>query len=314
MTDSPAASGSDAMDDTQATPVKPQRGKAPKAAKARKAPKPKGAPGRLSGCLGALLNLLTLVFVVGTCLSAAGVALLFQHPYVLRFVPGGSTYMPSTDPAVALVLFTPTAPASTAGTIGTASASFPTLPPAWTATLTPTVTATPAPGTPSQEPSATMAVPTYTATWTATPTAVGTKGTPTKVGPTPKPTHTRSAMAFNLQTGSPTYLANFLNTSGCNWFGIVGRAFGLDGNPVINLTVHMEGGGINADVVTGSGPSALGPGGYQIPIADHPIDTTDTYHIVLRNNTGTSLSDIYSVRTFGDCAKNTVMVNFTQTH
>ena len=109
-------------------------------------------------------------------------------------------------------------------------------------------------------------------------------------------------------------MANFLNTSGCNWFGIVGRVFGLDSNPVINLTVHLEGGGVNADVVTGSGPSALGPGGYQIPLADHPIDTTDTYHVQLRNNSGVIQSDTYSIRTYGDCLRNMVMVNFTQNH
>jgi hypothetical protein len=316
MNNSPAASGSSAMDDTQAATLKPQRGRAPKAPKAPKTPKvpktpkPKRTPGRASGCLGAILNLLTLVFVLGTCLSATAAAVLFQYPGVLRFVRGGSAYLPPTDPAIAQVLVTPMPLAGTAGP------RFPTLPPVWTATDTPTITATPAPGTPSQEPSATQAVPTYTATWTAMPTATSTKPspTPTKNGPTPKPTNTRSATAFNLQTGSPTYLSNFLNTSGCNWFGIVGRAFGLDGNPVINLTVHLEGGGISADVVTGSGPSALGPGGYQIPIADHPIDTTDTYHIILRNNSGTPLSDTYAIRTFGDCAKNTVMVNFTQNH
>ena len=161
-----------------------------------------------------------------------------------------------------------------------------------------------------------MALPTYTATFTPSPTATATKPspTPTKTGPTPKPTFTPSKFRYTLQPGSPTYLANFLNTSGCNWFGIVGRVFGLDSNPVINLTVHLEGGGVNADVVTGSGPSALGPGGYQIPLADHPIDTTDTYHVQLRNNTGTNLSDVYSIRTYGDCPRNMVMVNFTQNH
>src|SRR5579859_1167632 len=155
MTNSPA------LDDTQAATLEPKKDKAPKAPKT---PKPGRAPGRASGCLGALLNLLTVVFVVGTCLSAGVVGVLFKFPDVLRFVPGGSTYMPATDPALAQVLFTPTPPAGIGG------ASFPTLPAAWTATETPTVTDTPGPGTPSQEPSATEAVPTYTGTWTATPT------------------------------------------------------------------------------------------------------------------------------------------------
>jgi hypothetical protein len=119
---------------------------------------------------------------------------------------------------------------------------------------------------------------------------------------------------YTLQAGSPTYFTNFVNTSACNWFGIVGRAFGMDGNPVINLTVHLEGGGIVMDVLTGSGPSAIGPGAYQIPLSDHPIDTTDTYRVQLRNNTGTNQSDVFAIRTFGDCSRNLVMVNFFQNH
>ena len=313
MSNLPPASESAPLDETQVAAGKPRLGKppkAPKAPKAAKAPKQARVPGRASGCLGALFNLLTVLFLLLTCLSAGVVAALFQEPSPLRFIAGGSVYLPPTDLPIAVALLTPTAPP------GTSSASFPTLPPVWTATNTPTITPTPMPGTASPEPSDTLAVPTYTATWTATPTATSTKPspTPTKIGPTPKPTFTPSKFRYTLQPGSPTYLANFLNTSGCNWFGIVGRVFGLDSNPEINLTVHLEGGGVNADVVTGSGPSALGPGGYQIPLADHPIDTTDTYHVQLRNNTGTPLSDVYSIRTFGDCPRNMVLVNFTQNH
>ena len=310
MTTLPPASDHAPLDQTQVAVGKPKKSKPPKVAKAARAPKAPRAPGRASGCMGALFNLLTLLFLLLTCASGVGVAALFQDPSPLQFIRGGSAYLPATDLPIEEVLLTPTRPA------GTASAGFPTLPPAWTATNTPTITPTPLPGTASPEPSSTLALPTYTNTFTPSPTATATKPspTPTKTGPTPRPTFTPSKFRYTLQPGSPTYLANFLNTSGCNWFGIVGRVFGLDSNPVINLTVHLEGGGVNADVVTGSGPSALGPGGYQIPLADHPIDTTDTYHVQLRNNTGTNLSDVYSIRTYGDCPRNMVMVNFTQNH
>ena len=118
---------------------------------------------------------------------------------------------------------------------------------------------------------------------------------------------------FGLQPGSPSYLANFLNIFGCNWFGIAGRAFGRDSNPVIGLTVHLEGGGINQDVVTGSGPGALGPGGYEIPISDQPIATTGVYFIQLRTSTGAPLSAQFMIPTYADCAKNLILVNFTAT-
>lgn len=301
MTNLTPAPQGPAMEDTQVPPAKPEA--EPQLRRASdQATGPTNA--RAAGCLGTVFNLLTVLLVLLACLSAALGAVLFQFPNVLAYVPGGSAFMPATDPAIAQVLYTATPPSGTPG------ASFPTLPAVWTPTDTPTITPTPLPGTPSPDPSGTLAVP----AWTASPTRTPTRPTPTRTGPTPKPTITRSAFTYDLQTGTPTYLANFINTSGCNWFGIVGRAFGLDGNPVINLTVHLEGGGIDADVVTGSGPSALGPGGYQFPISDHPIATTDTYKIQLRNNSGTPLSDVIAVRTFGDCAKNLVLVNFTQNH
>ena len=115
---------------------------------------------------------------------------------------------------------------------------------------------------------------------------------------------------YILQPGSPTYLANFINTSGCNWFGVVGRVFGPDGNPVLDLIVHLEGGGLSVDALTGSGPPALGPGSYVIVLGDHPRATTGVYFIQLRNTAGTPLSDIYSIPTYADCSKNLVMVNF----
>lgn len=295
------------MDDTLIPPAKPVKTKRPRRqASAKGAARPSG---RLGGCFSALFNLLTLLFVLLSCVAVLAVSAVLAGG--LRFVPGGSAYMPPTDVPVAVALLTPR-PFSAA----TSGPGYPTLPPVWTPSETPTITLTPLPATQSPIPSGTSPFPTDTPTRTPTATATATRPspTPTRTGPTPKPTVTRSAFPYNLQAGSPTYLSNFLNTSGCNWFGIVGRAFGMDNNPVINLTVHLEGGGINTDVLTGTGPSALGPGGYQIPISDHPIDTTDVYHVQLRNNTGTPLSDIYSIRTYGDCPRNMVMVNFFQNH
>lgn len=116
---------------------------------------------------------------------------------------------------------------------------------------------------------------------------------------------------FGLQTGSPAYLANFLNVAGCNWFGIAGRVFGRDGQPVVNLTVHLEGGQLNVDVVTGSGPAALGPGGYVIQLGDHPIATTGVYFIQLRDAAGAALSAEYMIPTYAECSRNLVLVNFS---
>ena len=322
MSDLPASTGetNPAASDVSPLTVKAKPSKPPKPPKAPKVPKaprqqskPKaarqpGAPGRGAGCLAALLNVLAVLFVLASCLAGALVGLLFQYPGVLRFVPGGSAYMPATELAIVQALSSPT-PGSRVS-----SAAFPTLPPVWTPTNTPTITPTPGPGTPTLEPTGTLPVPTYTDTATTTPSPTPTAPTPTPSRTPGTPPATRSAYAYTLQPGSPTYLANFINTSGCNWFGVVGRAFGLDGNPVLNLTVHLEGGGLDTDVITGSGPGALGPGGYEIPLSDHPMDTTDVYMVQLRNNTGTPFSAVYSLTTYGDCGKNLVMVNFVQNH
>ena len=261
-----------------------------------------------------VLNCLTLVVLLFTVLSGLLLALLFGFPRVFAYIPGGSAYMQPTLPELAEVLLTPTPPSNS--TDGSGQIVFPTFAATWTPVDTPTVTNTPGPATKTAVPSGTAAVVTKTptASQTLTPTPTQRPPTATSTGPTPTATATRSAFRYTLQAGNPTYLSNFLNNQGCNWFGIVGRAFGSDGNPMINLTVHLEGGGLNVEALTGSGAAALGPGGYQIPIADHPIETSDVYHVQLRDNTGTPLSDTYAIPTFGACTKNMVMVNFVQNH
>ncbi len=120
----------------------------------------------------------------------------------------------------------------------------------------------------------------------------------------------RSLYAYVLQPGSPTYLSNFINQAGCNWFGVVGRVFGHDSNPVLGLSVHFEGGGLNTEALTGTGPSALGPGSYEIPIADHPLETTGVYFVQLRTGAGSALSDVTMIPTHAWCSMNLVLVNF----
>ena len=276
---------------------------------ARPAPRRQG-----SGCLAGIINLLTVLLVLLSCLSGTVLAVLFSYPRLLAFVPGGSAFMPDSVPAVSTVALLPTlAPISTDSA---GQPVYPTLPPVWTPTDTPTITNTPPPASETPIPSGTVPFQTKTPTPTITPTPTKTPLPPTatSTGPTPKPTATRSQFTYTLQPGSPTYLSNFLNNQGCNWFGIVGRVFASDGSPVINLTVHLDGPDLSVDALTGSGPSVLGPGGYQIPLSDHPQTTTDLYHVELRSNTGTPQSDNYSIPTFGDCLKNAVMVNFVQNH
>lgn len=264
-----------------------------------------GSP--FAGCLGALFNVLSVVLLLLTCASAGGAAALYQYPGLVAMLPPPGAWVIPTQPLLLPGLATSIANATRpAGT--PVDGDFPTLPPEWTPTDTPTITPTPLPATETPIPTNTRPGPSQTPSRTPTSTT-----TPTRSGPTPTATRTRSAFNFELQNGSVTYLANFINGSGCNWFGLVGQAFDVNGRPIIGLTVHVEGGGLSLDALTGSQP-AISTGGYEIPLGNHPVETSDVYRLQLRNNTGTALSDTLVIKTFGDCKRNLVMVNFVQNH
>jgi hypothetical protein len=270
---------------------------------------------RGAGCVAAVFNLLTAIVLALTCVSTTIIGGIYVYPNVLAFVPGGSRFMAATVPATAIVLVLPGTTPTAIGNPASSQIAFPTLPPEWTATLTPTITPTPLPRTATPEPSATSALPTRTPTRTHTPAFTPTRvPSRTPTGPTPLPTNTRSAFNYTLQPGSPTYLSNFLNNAACGWFGIAGRAFAVDDRPVIGLMVKVVVGETELPpVLTGSAP-AIGPGGYEVYLGDHPVSSTNVYKVQLFSNTGTALSQQYSVDTQGDCTKNLIMVNFTQNH
>jgi hypothetical protein len=279
---------------------------------------PRRARRRGAGCIGGFLNLLTAGLVLLTCLVVGVFAVLYTYPHVLAFVPGGSAFMPPTAPAtaLALALITPLPTVTAGGSTGpSGDLLFPTLPPEWTATAAPTHTPTPRPATATPLLDATAPPPTRTPRLSATSPVTPTR-TPsrTPAGPTPVPTNTRSAFSYTLQTGSPAYLSNFLNNAGCNWFGIAGRAFDLADRAVIGLTVRAWADQTELPAQqTGSAPQ-IGTGGYEVYLSDHPIESTNVYQVQLFNNTGTALSQQYTIRTYGDCTRNLVMVNFVQNH
>jgi hypothetical protein len=258
------------------------------------------------GCLAPVLNLVSILLLALTCVNGLGFAILFIDPQLLAIVPGGSAFVAPTVP-LPVVVAGPSTPGGP-GTTVPGTVLVPTFPPEWTPQPTPTASNTPLPNTATPIPSETSTVVVRTKTPTPTPTR-----SPTPRGPTATPSATRSAYNYTLQAGSPSYMANFTNQSGCAWFGIGGQVFGADGRPQIGLTVHVEINGSPLEALTGSN-LAVGPGGYLIPLGTQPAATTDTYQIELRNNTGTALSAKYAVKTFAECPKNMVVVNFVQNH
>ena len=249
---------------------------------------------------GGPLNLLAVIFTLFSCINLMCVTSVFANP---GLVPG--PLRPPTEAAVVTLTPTPT-PSNTS--------SFPTFPASWTETVTAGPTDTPAPrdtGTP--EPTDTPRGPTKTPTptWTFTPTPSNTP-TPTATGPTPTRTATLSPFPFVLQGGAPGYIPNFANTAGCSWMGIAGQVFNMSGQPLVGYLVHFDGGPLQLDAYTGSKP-AYGPAGYEFGgFQDHPVDTDGVYKIQLRDVAGTPLSDVISLKTYADCNKNLILVNFQQ--
>ncbi len=252
---------------------------------------------RGSKALNPVFNVLSMLLLVMSCISLLCVGALFAVPGLIP-----ASLQPATEPFIFVVALSPIVPAT--NTSG--GPVVPTFPATWTPTATPLPSAIPPTRTPSPIPSDTEPGPTRTPSRTLTPT-------PTNTGPTPTASKTRSPNPWTLQPGSPAYLKNTANTAGCNWMGITGQAIDLLGKPVLGYSVHLDGGGLTVDAVTGAKP-AVGPGGYEIVLSDHPIETTNTYRVQLRNASGQPLSDTYVIPTFGECDKNWILVNFVQNH
>jgi hypothetical protein len=119
-----------------------------------------------------------------------------------------------------------------------------------------------------------------------------------------------------MQIGAPVAVANFISPeAGCNWLGVGGQAFDLNGVPVANLVVEiggtLEGGNVFHLGLTG-GSTLLGPGGFVITLSDHAIDSTGTLWILLYDLAGIPLSEKLAFPTYSDCTKNFTLVNLVE--
>jgi hypothetical protein len=261
-----------------------------------------------------IVNLLTLMVLGATAL----VSLVFLLVLINPAIPI-NPFPPPTVPSIAVL------PSSTPTSI------IPTLPPTFTPTTKPSDTPAPPTATFTLEGDITVTAEvtveettpapgiTETVTETETPTESAPTETPTLTptatssGPTPTPSKTRSAFPFTVQGNGPLPVQNFANSAGCNWMGIAGQAFDLNGIPIVGYIVHLEGGGLDADSITGS-KTAYGSGGYEFFLNDHVVQTTGEYKVQLLNPSGTPVSDFVTVNTFADCSKNLLLVNFVQNH
>jgi hypothetical protein len=127
------------------------------------------------------------------------------------------------------------------------------------------------------------AIPTETATATLEPTQTpAPTETPTTV-PTATITPTEPPRVYEVQPNTPVLGQNFGHADlACNWLGVAGQVFGKDSKPVKDLVVVVDG-VWNASPVELLGMTgaaiAYGPGGFEVKIADKPVDSKATLYI-----------------------------------
>ncbi len=142
----------------------------------------------------------------------------------------------------------------------------------------------------------------------------------------PKPTPTTTAeltaedrFPFQVQAGTPVGTANFVEpNAGCNWLGVGGQVFESTERPVSGMIVEVSGVLMGEPVLllalTGSN-TALGPGGYQIKLADQPVESSGSLWIQLYDLNGNPKSDKVYFDTYGGedaCDRNLIVINFAQ--
>ncbi len=266
-------------------------------------------PGRGTG----ILNILTAALLALTIVLAAGFLVINLNPeaavklFPTRAGVGGS------------LVDLPTAFVPLVSDVQTEA-------PAEAALQTARPTATPERSDPSETPLATGSssrTPRPTLTPSHTPTATPTSLVPVTPfatlvviatsGPSPTATWTRSPFQFTVQGEAPFAVENVFNLAGCSWMGVGGQVYDTRGGPLIGYVVHIEGGGLNANSLSGTQPQ-YGPAGYEFKLAGAPEATIGVYRLQLRDPQNTAVSDWVRLETYDDCKKNVLLVNFLKNH
>ncbi len=180
-------------------------------------------------------------------------------------------------------------------------------------------TSDPSTKTPTTTPTPTRVI---TFTPTVTSTVIPVTLTPTTSAPsTPTPTITKTAttvpLRFTIQVGMPIYLQNFVhNEKGCNWMGVAGQVFDLNGSPLQNIVVAVKGtlNGLPVSFIALTGyPATLayGPGGFEVQLAQTVIASSNSLTIQLFDVNGKALSDQVPFTTYASCTTNLILINFS---
>ncbi len=117
------------------------------------------------------------------------------------------------------------------------------------------------------------------------------------------------------QPGSPIYLASFTHADlGCNWMGVGGQVFDLNGSPATYVVAEVKGtlGGQSIDALSLTGAvTAYGPAGYEITLAPKPVDSSGALVLQFFDLTGNPVSAQIPLTTYNDCNKNSIIINMS---
>jgi hypothetical protein len=223
-------------------------------------------------------NLLTILVLLATICLVAFFVLTFSNPYN------------SLNP------FPPAAPTAT-------FTATPRFPPTWTPTFTPEPTATRTPKAQAEAPAEPGA------------TAVDVTTIVAEVPPTEAPTPAQG-YPFQLRGEMNSVKSTIIHPDqGCQWQGVGGEVFDIQGSPLVGLTIQV-GGRLNGKTVnmislTGTA-TQYGPAGYEFTLSDTPVDSKSRLWLQLLDQAGLPLSERFTFDTSSDCNQNLVLVNFKQ--
>jgi hypothetical protein len=232
-----------------------------------------------------LWNLLTLVVLLLILCTCCYFVAIFANPNLLL------NPFPPEEPVTILVLPTATwTPLSLGATWTPSVTPPPVLQPTLRPTFTPIFTNTP------------LKLYTDTPTETGTPEDTAT--------PSPEPTGVPFSVTVKYVDSSIMH-----PESACDFFGVGGSVFDLQGNPFKGMVVALSGGagGKSYSQLTVSGTApAYGQSGFEFALGSKPVDSSGTLFVQLLDQAGLPLSAKTPFDTYADCTKNLPIVRFEQ--
>lgn len=153
---------------------------------------------------------------------------------------------------------------------------------------------------------------------TATQQGTFTEGTPvpeiTAISPTETPFS--GYYAFALQNDINAIQSTLFKPNyGCNWIGVAGQVFDLQGRPVMGVRVWLRGtyNGKRVDLLSLTLESSpYGPSGFEFTLGDTPLNSSGKLSIQLLDQANIPISERVYFDTFEDCQKNLILINFKQ--